>query len=198
MTAFLKAADLTQEQFLDLVVKMRPPDTGDSPGYVWLEAPDGWAFDWWDWHSSPEENLRWCGAGREPVQEPARDCLARSTAGRLFAPGGELRWRTIAALGPSCWRTVFLGAADWAGAALDDHSDVLRGLQPHRDGFLLWGQQTDTAPDEWIELRIPHRFRYPVDGSPHSVRVVVEQWRDDAGEPHFVRLCGLEPYREDT
>lgn len=198
MTAFLKAADLTQEEFLDLIARLDQPDTGGSPGRIWLEAPDGWAFDWWKWHAGLEGNLRWCGAGREPVEESARGCLARSTAGRVFAPNGELRWRTITALGSSCWRTVFLGTGDWVGTVLDDHSAVLDGLQPHRDGFLLWGQRTDDTPDEWIELRIPHRFRYPVDGNPRSVRVIVEQWRDDAGEPHFVRLCGLEPYREDT
>ncbi len=196
MTAFLKAADLTQEEFLDLITGLHQPGADDSPGRIWLEAPDGWAFDWWYWHAGPEGNLRWCCAGRGPVEEPGRACLARSTAGRLFAPNGELRWRTIPALGPSCWRAVFLGAADWVGAALDDHSTDLHGLQPHPDGFLLWGQQTDDTPDEWIELRIPHRFRYPVAGNPRSVRVVIEQWRDDTGEPHFVRLCGLESYQE--
>ena len=198
MTAILKSADLTQERFLDLIANLRQPDAGDSPGYIWLEAPDGWAFDGWDWRSGSEGNLRWCGAGREPVEELARDCLARSTAGRLFASEGELRWRVIPALGQSCWRAVFLGTDDWTHSALDDHSAVLDGLHPHRDGFLLWGQQTDATPDEWVELRIPHRFRYPVAGNPRGVRVVVEQWRDDAGEPHFIRLCGLEPYRETT
>ena len=196
MTAFLKAADLTQAGFLDLIANLRQPAAGNSAGYIWLEAPDGWAFDGWDWSAGPKGHLCWCGAGREPVEELARDCLARSTAGRLFAPSGELRWRVISALGSSCWRTVFLGIDDWVDKTLDDHSTGLHGLQPHRDGFLLWGQQTDETPDEWIELRIPHRFRHPVDGNPRSARVVVEQWRDAGGEPHFVRLCGLEPYQE--
>lgn len=196
MTAFLKAADLTQDSFLSLIENLRPSDADKSRGHIWLEASDGWSLDWWDWQSGLNDDLRWCGAGREPVKERAHDCLRRSTAGRLFAPAGELRWRVIPALGQSCWRTVFLGTADWIGAALDDHSDSLHDLKPDRDSFFLWGQQTAETPDEWIELRIPHRFRYPVSGNPHRVKIVVEQWNDETGEPHFVRLCDLEPYQE--
>lgn len=190
MTAFLKAADLTEEQFLNLIANLRP-DSDKSPCYIWLEAPDGWAFDRW------EETLHWCCSGSEPVQADASDCLNRSTTGRLFTRTGELRWRTIPALGTACWRTVFLGSMDWVGTGLDDHSDSLQGMHPERDSFFLWGQQTCRTPDEWIELRIPHRFRYPVPGNPDRVKVVVEQWRDNTGEPHFVRLCGLEPLQEE-
>ena len=196
MTAFLKAADLTRETFLGLITDLQQPDAGKFPGYIWLEAPDGWAFDWWDWHTGPEGNLKWCGAGREPVKELARDCLARSTAGRLFDRSGELRWRIIPALGQSCWRTVFIGNVDWVGTALDDHSDCLDALHPRQDRFFLWGQQTDATPGEWIELRIPHRFRYPISKNSRGVKVVVEQWEDDIGEPHFVRLCDFESYQE--
>lgn len=196
MTAFLKATDLTQDSFLSLIENLCPPNADKFPGYIWMEAPDGWALDWWDWQSGLKGDLHWCGAGREPAKERAHDCLLRATAGRLFAPDGELRWRVIPALGQSCWRTVFLGTADWIGAALDDHSDSLHDLKPHRDRFFLWGQQTAETPDEWIELRIPHRIRYPVSGNPRSVKLVVEQWNDETGEPHFVRLCDLEPYQE--
>ena len=190
MTDFLKAKDLTQKQFLNLIANFRP-DSDKSPCYIWLEAPDGWAFDRW------EETLHWCRAGYEPVKAAASDCLKRSTAGRLFARTGELRWRTIPALGTSCWRTVFLGSSDWAGTLLGDHSGSLQGLQPERESFFLWGQQTPMTRDEWIELRIPHRFRYPIPSNPDRVKVVVEQWKDDTGKPHFVRLCGLEPYQEE-
>ena len=68
-----------------------------------------------------------------------------------------------------------------------------RGLRPRRDRYFLWGRQTRTTPGEWVELRIPHRFRYPVAGNPRSVSAVVEQWCDDVDEPHFLRLCDLEP-----
>ncbi len=191
MTSLLKAADLTQALFLDLLAKL---PAANEPPRLWLEAPDGWAFDWW---SGLEGKLQWCRAGRDPVEEPAHDCLSRSTAGRLFAPEGELRWRAISALGPACWRTVFLGSADWVGTVLDDHSSSLHDLYPHQDKFFLWGQQTVATPDEWIALRIPHRFRYPVSGTPSRVKVVVEQWNDNTGEPHFVRLCTLESYQEE-
>ena len=195
MTAILKAADLTQEKFLDLIKNLRS-NADIFPCHIWLEAPDGWALGCWDWHSGLGGELSWCGAGREPIKERSQDCLTKSTAGRLFAPEGELRWRTIPVLGESCWRVVFLGNTDWVGTALDDHSDSLNDLQPHQDSFFLWGQQTDATPGEWIELRIPHRFCYPVIGNPNRVKVVVEQWKDDTGEPHFVRLCDLEPYEE--
>ena len=198
MTVLLKAADLTQEQFLELIGNLRPSNER-QPGYVCLEAPDGWAFDCWDWQSGLEGELSWCGAGRESITEGSQDCLTKSTSGRLFAPEGELRWRTIPALGDSCWRTVFLGNTDWVGAALEDHSDSLNDLHPHQDSFFLWGQQTEATPDEWVELRIPHRFRYPI-GNPNGVKRVkvrVEQWHDDTGIPHFFRLCDLEPYMEE-
>ena len=193
MTAFLKATDLTPEKFLDLLNDLGHRGTDSPRQRIWMEAPDGWALDWWP---GLEEKVRWCGAGRDPVEERAYDCLTRSTAGRLFAPDGELRWRIIPALGESCWRTVFLGNADWVGTALDDNSDCLDALNPRQDSFFLWGQQTDSTPDEWIELRIPHRFRYPISDNSRSVKAVVEQWEDYTGEPHFVRLCDLESYQE--
>lgn len=198
MTTFvLKAADLTPDGFLDLVATLEPPTTRASARRVWMEAADGWTLDWW---SGPDRNIDWCGVGREPVEVRARACLARTTAGRLFASDGELRWRVVPALGESCWRTVFLGGADWVGAGLVDHSEGLNGLCPSRNHFFLWGRQTEHTPGEWIELRIPHRFRYPVDGGGGRVRsnvqVEVEQWRDEVGELHFFRLCDLVPAEE--
>lgn len=196
MTVILKAADLTQEKFLALVKNLRP-DKPQVPGRIWLEAPDGWAFDWWEWQAGLAGKLRWCGAGRELVEERVDACLSRSTAGRLFAPEGELRWRTIPALGESCWRTVFLGTTDWVAAALEDCSEGLQPLSPSHDSFFLWGEQTEETPDEWIELRIPHRFHYPVTDNSKRVKVVVEKWTDATGEPHFVRLCELLSYSEE-
>lgn len=208
MTAFLKAADLTQEQFIKLIDNLQL-NNDKQPGYIWLEAPDGWTLDWWDWKSelivsevvNNEEprvhTVCWCGTGREAVEETAYDCLKRSTAGRLFAPAGELRWRMIPFLDEACWRVVFLGNIDWVGTALEDHSDTLNDLHPQEDRFFLWGQQTLRTPDEWIELRIPQRFRYPVLGNLGRVKVIVEQWRDDTGVIHFFRLCDLEPCEEE-
>ena len=192
MASFLRAADLTPGRFLELITDLDPPANGAVPRRIWLEAPDGWAFDWW---RGAKHSIRWCGAGREPIEdaEDVCDYLCRSTAGRLFAPDGELRWRVVPALGDACWRTVFLGGADWAGSALDDCSDRLTGLEPRQHRYFLWGEQTRATPGEWIELRIPHRFRYPISGNCRNVMAVVEQWRDDFGEPHFFRLCDLEP-----
>ena len=191
MKALLKAADLPQSQFLEL---FRNTSESTSLRRVWLEAPDGWAFDWWQ---SSDDSLEWRGAGRQPSLSVFHECLARSTTGRVFNAEGELRWRRIPGLGPSCWRTVFLGDRDWVGCReLEDHSNCLDSLQPQRKRLYLWGQQTPNSPDEWIDLRIPHRFRYPILGNGHHVRLLVEQWHDEGGEPHFVRWCDLEPYSE--
>lgn len=188
--ACLKATDLTRDGFLELITSLNPPADGEVLRRIWLEAVDGWTFDWW---RGLDHDLSWCGAGREPIKQQTGICLSRSTTGRLFAPDGELRWRVIAALGETCWRTVFLGDADWVGDVLEDCSGVLKTLRPERERYYLWGKQTEASPEEWIELRIPHRFRYPVAGAGLHVRAVVEQWRDDVGEPHFFRLCDLEP-----
>ena len=151
--AFLKAADLTQGQFIELIGNLQPNNL-KRRGYVWLEAPDGWTFDWWDWTSEliraeesinsekPRVNaLHWYGIGQESVteKEPAYDCLTRSTAGRLFDSTGELRWRTIPALGEACYRVVFLGNTDWVSTALKDHSDRLKDLEPREDRFFFLG-----------------------------------------------------------
>ena len=112
--AYLKAADLAQNGFLEVVRNLDQRDSLSSRR-IWLEAADGWSFDWWP---GLEYELNWCGAGRESVKEGAGRCISRSTAGRLFANDGELRWRVIPTLGESCWRTVFLGNFDWVGAAL--------------------------------------------------------------------------------
>lgn len=207
----LKADDLTQERFVELIGNLQP-DNIKRPGYLWLEAPDGWTFDLWDWTSElvvteesinnegPSVNtLRWYGIGQESVleTESAYECLTRSTAGRLFDSAGELRWRTITTLGEACYRVVFLGKTDWVGASLEDHSDKLNDLRPHEDRFFLWGQQTPRTPDKWIELRIPHRFKYPVHGNSNRVKVLVEQWRDVTGAIHFSRLCDLEQCEEE-
>lgn len=192
MTAFLKAADLTQAEFLNLVENLYL-DADASTYYIWIEAPDGWALDSWHRQTGIEKEIHWYRAGYETVKKSSRDCLTKSTAGRLFAPDGELRWRTIPTLGTACWRVVFLGNVDWTKEALEDHSYVLNDLHSHQESFYLWGQQTPETPDEWIELRIPHRFQYPIKGKSHRVKIITEQWDDDTGEPHFVRLCNLKP-----
>ncbi len=197
MTDFLKTADLTQNVFLKLIENL-PLDAQVSTGYIWLEAADGWTLDRWNWEIGIETEIRWYRARHEPVEKSAKDCLAKSTAGRLFAMEGELRWRTIPALGEACWRTVFLGNVDWAGPTLENHSQALNNLRSHQKSFYLWGQQTQETPDEWIELRIPHRFQYPIAGNPHRVKILTEQWDDATGEPHFVRLCTLKPAEETT
>ena len=190
----LKASDLDRGRFLELVRGLHSRDSGSFPRRIWVDAPDGWAFDWW---RGLEGEIEWCQSSREPARKNASDCLARATAGRLFAPDGELRWRVVPALGEACWRTVFLGSSDWVGSALEDWTERLAGLSRTRMRVYLWGQRTKASGREWIELRIPHRFRYPVEAVSRNVIAVVDEWQDELGEPHFVRLCDLEAAKED-
>ena len=97
--------------------------------------------------------------------------MSRSTAGRLFAPDGELRWRVIPALGEACWRTIFLGRADWTGAALEDRSEYLRGLQPWRERFFLWGQQSKASLD-WVTAML-----VALERSPAGLAAMRRAWR---------------------
>ncbi|NLX99908.1 MAG: hypothetical protein GXY83_27740 [Rhodopirellula sp.] len=193
MTVLLKAGDLTPGELIDLIGGAEIPADAERPLRIWAEAPDAWALDFW---RGLDGHLLWCAAHRGARNLKTLDCLSTAWAGRIFAPSGELRWRIIRGLGSNCCRTVFLGSQDWLPGKLQDRSDILRTLVPHLDRYFLWGQCTDASPDEWIELRIPHRFRYPLVTRSRGVRLVVELWRDPAGETHFARLCDLEPYQE--
>ena len=192
MNNMLKAKDLTLEQFMSLPNQITRAE--DAPALrCWFEAADGWAFDWWP---GLKGEVLWCRTAANPSPLSATEIIRRSTAGRLFASDGELRWRTIPSLGPTPFRCVFLGQTDWFPNELDDMSAELGGLKPARKQYLLWGQQTDIAPDEWIELRIPHRFRYPIKNYAERVVLESEYWVDKTLQPHFVRFCDLHPYQE--
>jgi hypothetical protein len=191
MTTVLRAADLTPAALLDLLAGLAP-----GRRRVWLEAPDGWALAEWP---GLDGDLPWCGAGREHGDQKARatDAVREATAGRLFAPSGELRWRVLPALRATCCRTVYLGDPGWAPATLAER-DELAGLTPRRGSALLWGRQSPQTPDEWVELRVPHRFKYPLTGpAAENVQAVLEVWEDARGEAHFVRLCDLVAHQGD-
>lgn len=187
----LRAGDLTPDYLLRLLEELTPP-AGEKVR-CWLDAPDGWALDYW-----PGANgiVRWNGAGWDPREEPLKEVLPRLTLGRIFTPSGELRWRLLPALGERCCRVVFLG--DWASAALEalPLREELAALSRDEATYPLWGQQTKHTPGEWIDLRIPHRLRYPVDAETPArgrviAKVTVEIWKDTRGEAQFIRLCGL-------
>lgn len=192
MSAILKCADLSCEQFLRLLDQLKRPEDAASLR-CWIEAPDGWSFDWWPGLAG---RIAWSRAASLPSPEAANEAVLRSFAGRLFAPDGEIRWRHIPSFGDSSYRCVFLGHTDWVGEDLQDQSEALNGLTPRNASFLLWGQQTDASPGEWIELRIPHRFRYPIEGNPKGVLLETEQWLAASSHVEFIRFSQLKPYRE--
>jgi hypothetical protein len=193
----LRADDLAPSDLLHLLGELTFP--AQEKVRCWLDAPDGWALDYWP---GPAGRVRWNGAGRDTTDEPLAALLPRVTQGRIFAPSGELRWRLLPALGDRCCRVMFLGAG-WAGAALEGLPvrQELAGLSRDQETYPMWGQQTSHTPGEWIDLRIPHRLRYPVDAAaPERGRVIaqvtVEIWKDGRGEPQFVRLCELTAKQE--
>lgn len=193
MTAFLKAGDISPAALIDLIRGADIPNQESQPARIWAESPDAWTFDYWP---GLDRELLWCASHRSPEKRHVMGSLSSAWAARIFSPSGELRWRVIDSLGANCCRVVFLGTQDWLPGQLGDRSDVLRTLCATHQRYLLWGQQSDVAPGEWIELRIPHRFRYPHPESAHRLRVLVELWRDAVGEIHFARLCDLESDRE--
>jgi hypothetical protein len=192
--SILRTDDLAARDLLALLQRLNPP-AGENLR-CWLDAPDGWALDYWPgWEGA----VQWNGAGRAPSDEPLRDLLPRVTVGRIFAPSGELKWRRLPALGERCCRLVFLGE-DWAPdslAGLSKRDEELERLSPPKEmTYPLWGQQTQSTPGEWIDLRIPHRLRYPVKTETPArgrliANVTVQIWKDRRGEPQFIRLCDM-------
>ncbi len=188
----MRAGDLARDDLLQTLGELRFP-AGERP-CCWLDAPDGWTLD--DWRG-PTGIVCWNTAGREPRDEALGAVLPRVMSGRVFAPSGELRWRVLSALGKCCCRVVFLGDG-WTSPRLESLSprDDLTLLTRADATYPLWGQQTASTPGEWIDLRIPHRLRYPVNAAaPAGGRVIanvrVEIWSDRHGEPQFIRLCDL-------
>ncbi len=199
MRSILRARDLTADEMVAILHGFRFP--GSEPTRAWLEAPDGWSLAYW---RGVDGSVPWCRAASPPADEKVSQLLPRLTGGRVFAPAGELRWRVLQALGPASCRAVYLGADLDAVGLLGPRSE-LNDLTPHISEHPLWGlltsatQGRDGEPDEWVELRIPHRFRYPVDPPDRSwkrvgVKAIIETWVDRCGEPHFTRLCDLQAY----
>jgi hypothetical protein len=186
----LRAADLEPAELPELLAAW--PITDGRSAWIWLEAADGFTLDAW---SGCAGKLFWYQAGKLPEKLPVAEVLPRILSGRLFSPDGELRWRFLPILGNRSIRAVVLGKTELAErfGRLSPRSE-LDSLSRSTMEYQLWGQQTPDTPGEWIELRIPHRFRYPVEaGVPVSGRVLVklevELWRDRAGRVQFVRLC---------
>ncbi len=188
----LRAGDLTSAEMSALLADLKY--SPDESTRCWLDAFDGWAFDYWPGTAG---SVNWNGAGRGPRVEALEPLLPRVTSGRVFAPSGELKWRNLPSLGERCWRAVFIGDR-WPASgfnAMQEATD-LTALSLERVTYPLWGQQTRRTPGDWIDLRIPHRLRYPVRSmAPDQGRLItkieLELWKDTDGEPQFIRMCNL-------
>ncbi len=189
----LLAGDLTSAELQALLAGLETP-AGET-ARCWLDAPDGWALDYWQgWTAS----VQWNHASQAPSKRPVPDLFPRLACGRIFAPSGELKWRVLPVLGQSCCRTVFLGNAPWNHGLLERLAQrpEIAALVRHEVIYPLWGQQTAETPDEWVDLRIPLRLRYPVEVPQTAqgriiAKIRAEIWSDASGQPQFLRLCDL-------
>lgn len=163
MMACLCHIDLNVAAFQHLLESVAYPE----PAWAWLEHVDQWSFKRLD-----------------------ATALIVCEQGRIFTASGELKWRRIR---PELWRIVFLGNQLWPGLeTLLDASDVLADLESVRKKQVLWGD-FHPASGMWIELRIPHKFNYPIEPSP-NVCLVTKIWRSKRdGSVHFQRYCELQP-----
>ncbi len=199
MTTTLRAGDLKPGELVELLASLRFPE--GQTARAWLDGLGGWSLDYWP---GVEGKVRWYRAGNAVEERGVRELLPRLVSGRVFAPTGELRWRWLPALGEQSCRTVYLGE-EGAPSELEARPELSQLERGPRAEYPLWGLLTEATrghgegADEWVELRVPHRFRYPVDVSGLraervAVKAIVETWVDGRGEPHFVRLCDLQAY----
>jgi len=206
MNTILKSEDLAPGELVELLSEVpatlqwhENEQLRQEKVRFWLDAPDGWTFAWWP---GLRGQIPWNRTGMLPFPQGIdAELLSRATAGRLFAPSGELRWRKLPALGKKSCRTVFLGDSAWAPARLSPRSE-LESMTCTTRKSLLWGQQTASTPDAWIQLSIPHRLNYPVDPPDPAwrrvaVQATLEIWIDTTGVPHFVRLVDLHACKGD-
>ncbi len=114
--------------------------------------------------------------------------FAATEQGRIFSPGGELKWRSMNGL----QRVIYLGK-DNISAELKDCSEKMESLEQRDNELILWGVRTNKEP-EWIEQQVPHRFSYPFSDDEYSrgrIVIEVESWCDSTGAPKFSRYRRL-------
>ena len=191
MNSVLRAGDIPLETLQGLIRTAAEAWDG-QPVRIWINAPDGWSFDWLPRDGA---SITWYQAGTLPGREQLHSALDRSESGRLFSPNGELKWRRLDDGGEPSFRVVFLGSPDVLENELADCSDLLRGLTRIEKRVFLWGQRTPVSEPDWVELRIPHRLRYPVEKPAQRLQLVIESWVDESGAEQFRRLCNVQAQR---
>jgi len=166
--AYLHHADYSGNDFVDRLKSIVYPD---EKIWAWIENPDQWKF----------------GFLEDVV-------LEESERGRVFSESGELKWRRLK---DNIWRVVFLGTNQWTGVQnMQDASHLLQDLEVKTEDQILWGEFKPHIK-KWVELRIPHKFNYPVEKGP-NVCLTVEVWRSKKdGHVHFQRYYGLKPVEEE-
>ncbi|WP_028324732.1 type III-D CRISPR-associated protein Csx19 [Desulfatirhabdium butyrativorans] len=144
-------------------------------------------------HPFPDDAILMVFTPVEANMEPYRSdpaLFGRSEEGRVFSREGELRWRRI----DDFVRMVYLGERMPEDGRWTDASAQLEGLRPVLSNVLLWGIRSDLEA-EWLEHQMPKRLVYPIRTAVHPrgrVKLVVENWLDEAGIARFGRYHHLE------
>lgn len=159
----VRAGDLKGDELQRLLSKVQASGGEEPPAWFWLTTPDEWTIE------------RWRGLeARVPVYQTQRsggeravgELVSKSEWGCIFQPLWELRWRRLEPFVDGRFRVRFAGEpGDDLQATLEE---LLRcaldveGWQAEQRKYRLWGEHSEATDPDWIELRIPHRFRYPV------------------------------------
>jgi len=198
------SADMTPATFVESLDSFAATTADDPQRWLWLTADAGWSLDAWRGLS---ESVNWYQAGclRNDASDVARQRILESSEGRLFDAKGEVRWQNIGSSSEPLFRVVAISS----GEIWEQERRLLRsapgvevcnaralGVRRRSEStqLALWGRQSPRTPGEWIELKIPHRFKYPVSQdncNAESIAIDCETWEDDLGQVHFVCFRGL-------
>lgn len=115
------------------------------------------------------------------------------TAGHLFGPALELRWRRKTGQFSVC----LLSEAITLPADLPQRQTVV--VERQELLLRLWGEHTDNDLDKegkpfWWEAQIPRLLYYPVTGQPRTVGLRVAAYRH-GGQLVFTRYLALEAWQ---
>ncbi len=198
------SADMSPVAFAESLDSFAVTSSDNPRRWLWLAADDGWSLDAWRGLS---ESVNWYQAGRlrDDTSMETRQKIINSSEGRLFDANGEVRWQNIASSSEPLFRVVAIGSGElWRqeskpiqnvpGVELCNAGTLGVKMRPESTPLLLWGHQSSRTPGEWIELKIPHRFKYPVSQETcdaKSIAIECEIWEDDMGQVHFIRFRGL-------
>ncbi len=181
----VRAGDINIEQLLVLLDEISPAVAEGKPPWVWITTVEEWVLD--NWPGTDGKVLAY-RAGTTASKRAVKELIGLSDSGCVFMPEYEVRWRRMEPYRAGTCRVRVAGqtgmlpgrAGELLGRELSlETPDVERF-------FRLWGEHSEFTGNDWVELRIPHRLRYPLPVNRFvwlSVALIV----DDCGRVQYVR-----------